>query len=121
MSLIFSITQDVQVQLILCVLGRSLSALASSQILMNPESEEAYTIRGWFDNEGSSMDFSEYSRGDGGSSGGGEIHFPVKLALVYPLKGILNLVDIWEFLHIITFNLNSPFCTRRRPLLSYFK
>ena len=27
-------------------------------------------LRGWFDSEGSSMDFSEYTRGDGGSGGG---------------------------------------------------
>ena len=85
--------------------GRSLSALASSQILMNPESEEAYAIRGWFDSEGSSMDFSEYSRGDSGSSGSGEIHFPVKLGLVFFLEDVLDTVGNWEFLHVI--NLNS--------------
>ena len=55
------------------LLGRSLSALASSQIIVNPENDDAYSLRGWYDNEGSSMDFSEYSRGDGGS-GGGTLH-----------------------------------------------
>ena len=82
---------------ILRMLGRSLSALASSQILMNPESEEAYAIRGWFDSEGSSMDFSEYSRGDGGSSGGGEIYFPVKLILVYSLEDVIKRTPLGIF------------------------
>jgi len=50
--------------------GRSLSALASSQIVLNPDIPEAHHLRGWYDNEGHSANFTEYQR-DGASAGGG--------------------------------------------------
>ncbi|CAH1800586.1 unnamed protein product [Owenia fusiformis] len=51
--------------------GRSLSVLSSSQMIINPDIEEAHTLRGWYDSVGSSMDFDTYKRDDSQSSGGG--------------------------------------------------
>ncbi|KAL5017372.1 hypothetical protein ScPMuIL_006961 [Solemya velum] len=50
--------------------GRSLSVLASSQLMINPDIREAHILRGWFDREGQNMDFSAY-RNEGGSAGAG--------------------------------------------------
>lgn len=48
--------------------GRSLSALASSQIIMNPDIRERHMLRGWYDREGSGMDFASFrSDGPGGA------------------------------------------------------
>jgi len=49
--------------------GRSLSALSSSQIIMNPDIPEAHQLRGWFDSVGTSASYSEYRRdGDQGTA-----------------------------------------------------
>lgn len=48
--------------------GRSLSVLASSQLIINPNIREAQVLRGWYDLEGSSIDFSSFRR-DGPSGG----------------------------------------------------
>lgn len=50
--------------------GRSLSALASSQIIFNPDIPEAHELRGWYDRTGTSINFNEY-RSDGSGGGGG--------------------------------------------------
>ncbi|KAL8562549.1 hypothetical protein ACOMHN_045814 [Nucella lapillus] len=49
--------------------GRSLSVMGSSQVMMNPDIREAHVLRGWYDREGSSMDFGSF-RSDGPGSGG---------------------------------------------------
>ena len=49
--------------------GRSLSVLASSQMIVNPDIPEAHMLRGWYDREGVSMDFSSF-RNDGPSGCG---------------------------------------------------
>jgi len=52
------------------VVGRSLSALGSSQIIMNPDTPEAHRLRGWYDEVGTSANYSEYQKsGDSGNSG----------------------------------------------------
>ncbi len=51
--------------------GRSLSALSSSQVILNPDTEECYALRGWYDSEGHQMDFSEYQSSGGAGGGGG--------------------------------------------------
>nr|KAG5690193.1 hypothetical protein BaRGS_016584 [Batillaria attramentaria] len=50
--------------------GRSLSALASSQIILNPDTREAHMLRGWYDRDGVNMDFASF-RSDGPGAGGG--------------------------------------------------
>ena len=54
---------------ILSASGRSLSVLASSQMIVNPDIPEAHLLRGWYDREGVSMDFSSF-RNDGPSGCG---------------------------------------------------
>ncbi|KAL3856902.1 hypothetical protein ACJMK2_011608 [Sinanodonta woodiana] len=52
--------------------GRSLSVLASSQLIINPDIREAHLLRGWYDREGSNMDFAGFKSETGsGASGGG--------------------------------------------------
>ncbi|KAI0216920.1 Replication protein A 70 kDa DNA-binding subunit [Lamellibrachia satsuma] len=50
--------------------GRSLSSLSQSQILLNPDVTEAHKLRGWYDEVGHTMDYSEF-QGDGSSGTGG--------------------------------------------------
>ncbi|XP_041348869.1 replication protein A 70 kDa DNA-binding subunit-like [Gigantopelta aegis] len=40
--------------------GRSLSVLASSQLIINPDIKEAHLLRGWFDRDGHRLDFDSY-------------------------------------------------------------
>ena len=50
--------------------GRSLSLLASSQMIMNPDIREAHVLKGWYDREGHQKDFTGYkSEGGAGASG----------------------------------------------------
>ncbi|KAK7087532.1 replication protein A 70 kDa DNA-binding subunit-like [Littorina saxatilis] len=49
--------------------GRSMSVLASSQTIVNPDIREAHMLRGWYDREGANMDFSTF-KSDGMSGGG---------------------------------------------------
>lgn len=49
--------------------GRSLSALASSQLILNPDIREAHLLRGWYDREGASMDFASFRSDGAGASG----------------------------------------------------
>ena len=48
--------------------GRSLSVRGSSQLIVNPDLREAHVLRGWFDKEGSGMEFGTF-KGEGPSSG----------------------------------------------------
>lgn len=50
--------------------GRSLSVLSTSQLLCNPDIKEAHFLRGWYDREGSALDFSTF-QSDGSAGGGG--------------------------------------------------
>ncbi len=59
---------------IFCLSGRSLSVLASSQVIVNPDNEECYALRGWYDAEGHQMEFNEYQSSGGASGGGGYFH-----------------------------------------------
>jgi len=49
--------------------GRSLSSLSNSQIILNPDIPESHRLRGWFDNVGRSVDYTEYKR-EGGTGAG---------------------------------------------------
>jgi len=51
--------------------GVSLSALGSSTIQLNPDMPEAFTLKGWYESEGSSATFNSLStsRGPGGAGG----------------------------------------------------
>ncbi|XP_064612626.1 replication protein A 70 kDa DNA-binding subunit-like [Liolophura sinensis] len=49
--------------------GRSLSCLASSQMIVNPDIREAQMLRGWYDKVGQNMDFTGY-RNEGGMGAG---------------------------------------------------
>lgn len=51
--------------------GRSLSVLSTSQLLCNPDIKEAHFLRGWYDREGSALDFSTF-QSDGSAGGGGK-------------------------------------------------
>jgi len=37
--------------------------------MLNPDMPEAHQLRGWYDNVGTSANYSEYRRGDGDGSG----------------------------------------------------
>ncbi|KAJ8312756.1 hypothetical protein KUTeg_010129 [Tegillarca granosa] len=49
--------------------GRSLSVLASSQLIVNPDIRESHLLRGWYDRDGQSMDFQSF-KGDSMAGGG---------------------------------------------------
>ncbi|KAK0441014.1 hypothetical protein EV421DRAFT_1813498 [Armillaria borealis] len=52
--------------------GRSLSMVSSSMMSVNPDMDEAFALRGWYDNEGQTSTFQAHSRGGAaGASGGG--------------------------------------------------
>ncbi|TPX37051.1 hypothetical protein SmJEL517_g00865 [Synchytrium microbalum] len=53
--------------------GRSLSALGSSTVLINPDIPDAHSLRGWFDRDGMQMTFQSYTSG---MSGGGPGSMP---------------------------------------------
>lgn len=48
--------------------GRSLSSLSSSQIIVNPDIEEAHRLRGWYDSVGNNATYTEYKREGGDMS-----------------------------------------------------
>ncbi|XP_013419280.1 replication protein A 70 kDa DNA-binding subunit isoform X2 [Lingula anatina] len=50
--------------------GRSLSTLSSSQLIVNPDIEEAHRLKGWYDRDGHNLDFQQY-RNEGGQGGSG--------------------------------------------------
>ncbi|KAJ8276045.1 hypothetical protein COCON_G00077970 [Conger conger] len=51
--------------------GRSLSALFSSTVMINPDIPEAYKLRGWYDKEGHALDGQSVTEMKGGGGGGG--------------------------------------------------
>lgn len=55
--------------------GRSLSALSSSSMMVNPDIPEAHGLRGWYDNDGARAEFKPFTSGSGagglGQLGGG--------------------------------------------------
>uniref|UniRef100_A0A8C2TGB2 Replication protein A subunit n=1 Tax=Coturnix japonica TaxID=93934 RepID=A0A8C2TGB2_COTJA len=50
--------------------GRSLSVLSSSTVVVNPDSPEAFKLRGWFDSEGQLLECASISDVRGGSASG---------------------------------------------------
>ncbi|XP_010181194.1 PREDICTED: replication protein A 70 kDa DNA-binding subunit, partial [Mesitornis unicolor] len=50
--------------------GRSLSVLSSSTVVINPDSPEAFKLRGWFDSEGQLLEATSISDGRGGPASG---------------------------------------------------
>lgn len=58
--------------IVLVSLGRSLSAMASSQIIHNPDLREGHMLKGWFEHDGHNMDFHGYKNEGMGGGGGGE-------------------------------------------------
>uniref|UniRef100_A0A8C9ESV1 Replication protein A subunit n=1 Tax=Pavo cristatus TaxID=9049 RepID=A0A8C9ESV1_PAVCR len=50
--------------------GRSLSVLSSSTVVVNPDSPEAFKLRGWFDSEGQLLECASISDVRGGSAPG---------------------------------------------------
>ncbi|XP_048837289.1 replication protein A 70 kDa DNA-binding subunit [Brienomyrus brachyistius] len=51
--------------------GRSLSALFSSTVMVNPDIPEAYKLRGWYDKEGHALDGTSVTEMRPGAGGGG--------------------------------------------------
>ncbi|KAJ8267219.1 hypothetical protein GJAV_G00139920 [Gymnothorax javanicus] len=51
--------------------GRSLSALFSSTVMINPDIPEAYKLRGWYDKEGHALDGQSLTEMRAGGGGGG--------------------------------------------------
>ncbi|NXS00323.1 RFA1 protein, partial [Oxylabes madagascariensis] len=50
--------------------GRSLSVLSSSTVVINPDSPEAFKLRGWFDSEGQLLECASISDVRGGAAAG---------------------------------------------------
>ena len=59
--------------------GRSLSLLASSQMIVNPDIREAALLKGWWNREGCNKEFQSF-RSEGGSAGG---KLDIKLNLIF--------------------------------------
>lgn len=55
--------------------GRSLSAMASSQIIHNPDLREGHMLKGWFEHDGHNMDFHGYKNDGMGGGGGGSTNW----------------------------------------------
>ncbi|KAI8834863.1 hypothetical protein BC829DRAFT_406884 [Chytridium lagenaria] len=56
--------------------GRCLSVGSNSSMQLNPEMQEAFFLRGWYDSEGSTAEFTGYNAsgvGAAGNAGGGEM------------------------------------------------
>ncbi|KAJ7632965.1 hypothetical protein FB45DRAFT_519561 [Roridomyces roridus] len=51
--------------------GRSLSVFSSSTMVINPDIQEAHTLRGWYDNQGKDVTYSAHQSSGGGAGGGG--------------------------------------------------
>ncbi|KAF7244234.1 Replication protein A 70 kDa DNA-binding subunit [Varanus komodoensis] len=55
--------------------GRSLSALTSSTIIINPDIPESFKLRGWFDSEGQLLEATSISNTRGGAAAGGNVNW----------------------------------------------
>ncbi|XP_010226789.1 PREDICTED: replication protein A 70 kDa DNA-binding subunit, partial [Tinamus guttatus] len=55
--------------------GRSLSVLSSSTVVINPDSPEAFKLRGWFDSEGQLLECTSISDVRGGPATGGNTNW----------------------------------------------
>uniref|UniRef100_A0A8D0GS90 Replication protein A subunit n=1 Tax=Sphenodon punctatus TaxID=8508 RepID=A0A8D0GS90_SPHPU len=55
--------------------GRSLSVLGSSTLIVNPDTPEAFKLRGWFDSEGQHVECTSISDVRGGPAGGGNTNW----------------------------------------------
>lgn len=55
--------------------GRSLSVLTSSTVVVNPDSPEAFKLRGWFDSEGQLLEGTSISDLRGGPTAGGNTNW----------------------------------------------
>ena len=55
--------------------GRSLSLLASSQMIMNPDIREAHLLKGWYEKEGHQRDFTGFKSEGGPGAGGGNVFY----------------------------------------------
>uniref|UniRef100_A0A8C8S6D7 Replication protein A subunit n=1 Tax=Pelusios castaneus TaxID=367368 RepID=A0A8C8S6D7_9SAUR len=55
--------------------GRSLSVLSSSTVVVNPDSPEAFKLRGWFDSEGQLLECTSISDLRGGQAAGGNTNW----------------------------------------------
>ncbi|KAG5843956.1 hypothetical protein ANANG_G00156390 [Anguilla anguilla] len=55
--------------------GRSLSALFSSTVMINPDIPEAYKLRGWYDKEGHALEAQSMTELKGGGGGGGNTNW----------------------------------------------
>ncbi|KAF7322414.1 Replication protein A subunit [Mycena chlorophos] len=51
--------------------GRSLSFFSSSSMSINPSTDEAFELRGWYDSAGKEQEFKAYASSGGGGAGGG--------------------------------------------------
>ncbi|KAK3084764.1 hypothetical protein FSP39_018496 [Pinctada imbricata] len=50
--------------------GRSVSVLAQSQMIVNPDVREAHMLRGWYDHDGKGMKFNSFQSEGGGARSG---------------------------------------------------
>ena len=64
--------------------AKSVSASFASTIFINPDIPEAHQLRGWYDNEGSAMDFKNVSARTGGPGGDGKHGGLVRSLVVEP-------------------------------------
>lgn len=51
--------------------GRSLSMVSSSSMTVDPDIQEAHSLRGWYDNQGAGAQFQAYTSMGGGAAAGG--------------------------------------------------
>ena len=82
--------------------GRSLSALSSSQIIVNPDLVESHRLRGWYDSVGSNATYSEYRReGDSNMMASGRLHLRNIKLLISDHLFILSLITTAILQHLL--------------------
>ncbi|KAK0482537.1 hypothetical protein IW261DRAFT_1468227 [Armillaria novae-zelandiae] len=97
--------------------GRSLSMVSSSIMSVNPDMEEAFTLRGWYDGEGQSSTFQAHSRGGAAGASGGGFNRSQMRSLLEVKESEMGQSDKTEYfstratiMHIKSDNIAYPAC-----------
>ncbi|SJL00911.1 related to Replication factor A protein 1 [Armillaria ostoyae] len=97
--------------------GRSLSMVSSSMMSVNPDMDEAFALRGWYDNEGQTSTFQAHSRGGAAGASGGGFNRSQMRSLLEVKESEMGQSDKTEYfstratiMHIKSDNIAYPAC-----------
>ncbi|KAK0211172.1 hypothetical protein DFS33DRAFT_355950 [Desarmillaria ectypa] len=97
--------------------GRSLSMVSSSMMSVNPDIEEAFALRGWYDNEGQTSTFQAHSRGAAAGASAGGFNRSQMRSLLEVKESEMGQSDKTEYfstratvMHIKSDNIAYPAC-----------